>query len=196
MPSIVRACAGAALALASFAIHAAPPADTRPVFTVYGAQISAERTWQKLFTEPGGRFVDSYLLVGAVAVPYREFARGALRFEAEGQLAYNFGMQHHWEVNAVPVVARWRRFPWSERVATSAAFGLGLSYATSLPGVERQLEGDSRQLLVYWFGELTAGPAHAPWAVSLRLHHRSDGMGLFATEGGVNALGLGVRVVF
>lgn len=96
----------------------------------------------------------------------------------------------------MPVVARWRRFPWSERLATTAAFGLGLSYATELPIMERTLEGDSEQLLVHWFAELTAGPRSSAWALSLRLHHRSDGLGLMGERGGMNALGLGVRVAF
>lgn len=187
---------GIALWLASLSAYAAPPSDTRPVFSVYGAQLSGERTWQKVLTEPGGRFVDAYLVAGTVAAPYANAMHGALQLEAEGQLVYNFGSQHHWEINALPVVARWRRFPWSEHVATSAAFGLGLSYASEVPKMERALEGASRQLLVAWFVEMTAGPNDAPWAISLRLHHRSDGLGLLGTHGGMNALGLGVRMRF
>jgi hypothetical protein len=196
MSHICTAGVGVAVALASFASFAAPPSDTRPVVSVHAAQLSGERTWQKVLTEPGGQFVDAYLVAGTIGAPYAQFMRGALQFEAEGQLVYNFGAQDHWEINAVPVVARWLRFPWSERIATSAAFGLGLSYATELPSMERTLEGDSQQLLVHWFAEFTAGPNAAPWAVSLRLHHRSDGLGLLGTEGGMNALGLGVRMHF
>ena len=65
-----------------------------------------------------------------------------------------------------------------------------------LPELEVELEGDSRQLLVYWVAELTAGPPEASWAVSLRLHHRSVAYGLFGEEGGMNAVGLGVRYMF
>jgi hypothetical protein len=188
---------GVALLLASLSLCAEPRAAAeRPAFSLYVAQLSGERTWQKVLTKPGGRFVDAYLVAGAVAMPYARFMHGALRLEAEGQLVYNFGAQDHWEINAVPVVARWQRFPWSERLATSAAFGLGLSYATELPSMERTLEGDSQQFLVHWFAEMTAGPIDAPWAMSLRLHHRSDGLGLLGTQGGMNALGLGVRVAF
>jgi hypothetical protein len=93
-----------------------------------------------------------------------------------------------------PIVLRWNRFPWSHLVASSAAFGLGLSYATELPPVEVELEGESREWLVYWVMELTAGPTDAPWSVSLRLHHRSVAYGLMGDEGGMNALGLGLRL--
>ena len=83
---------------------------------------------------------------------------GALQLEAEGQIAYALSDQRYWQLNAVPIVVRWQQFPWNHKVATSAAFGLGLSYATELPELEVQLEGDSEQLLIYWVAELTAGP--------------------------------------
>jgi len=78
-------------------------------------------------------------------------------------------------------------------VATSAAFGFGLSYATELPPVEVLLEGESHQTLVYWVLEMTAGPVNSRWAASLRIHHRSVAYGLMGDEGGMNAVGLGVR---
>ena len=90
------------------------------------------------------------------------------------------------------MVARWNRFPWSERFHTSVAFGLGLSYATELPEVEVELEGSSHKSLIYWALELTAGPPTASWEVLLRLHHRSVAWGLMGEDGGVNALGLGM----
>jgi hypothetical protein len=96
----------------------------------------------------------------------------------------------------MPVVARWTRFPWSERVRSSVAFGLGLSYATELPEVEVELEGSSHQSLIYWALEFTAGPPNASWEVLMRLHHRSVAWGLMGEDGGVNALGLGFRYRF
>ena len=142
---------------------------------VYAARVSGEGQWQDVIRSPiSAKYVDSYLVAGALSHPYRDLLNNGLRLEAEAQLVYHFGDQHHVEINAVPVVARWHRFPWSERLATSAAFGLGLSYASEVPEVEVQLEGTSRQWLVYWVMELTAGPPRAPWAITMRLHHRSD----------------------
>jgi len=69
--------------------------------------------------------------------------------------------------------ARWQRFPWDHRLETSAALGLGLSYATEVPEVEVEIEGASHQWLVCWVAEITAGPVNAPWVLALRLHHRS-----------------------
>jgi hypothetical protein len=173
----------------------AAPADWAA--TVYGARISTQPGWEDLFLDTAGtRFTDSYLLVGAFAHRYTQRYDGALAIEWEGQVARHFGDQQHWEFNALPVVLRWRKFPWSEHIATSAAFGLGLSFATEMPAVEVELEGESHRTLVYWVMELTAGPPARDWAVSLRLHHRSVAYGLMGDEGGMNAVGLGVRFAF
>ena len=178
-------------------VAAAGTPDNGWAATGYVAQISDEDAWQDVFFNPlFASYIDDYLLVGALSKRYARLYDGALQLEAEGQVAYVLSDQHYWQLNAVPIVARWQRFPWNNKVATSAAFGLGLSYATELPELEVQLEGDTRQLLVYWVAELTAGPPQASWAVSLRLHHRSVAYGLFGEEGGMNAVGLGVRYMF
>jgi hypothetical protein len=162
--------------------------------TVYGARISTQPGWEDIIIDaPGTEFVDSYLVTAALSREYAERKQGALAIEAEGQVVYHFHDQSHWEFNALPIVLRWKRFPWSERLSTSAAFGIGLSYATELPPVEVALEGESHQWLVYWVMELTAGPVDSRWAVSLRLHHRSVAYGLMGDEGGMNAVGLGLR---
>jgi len=165
--------------------------------TLYGARVSSETGWEDILLNPlEAQYVDAFLVAGALSRPYAAFREGALQLEAEGQAVYNFGDQHHWEFNIVPVVMRWRQFPWSHRVNTSAAFGLGLSYATETPEVEVEIEGKSEQLLMYWVLEATAGPLLAPWAVTLRLHHRSVAWGLMGEEGGMNAVGLGIRYSF
>lgn len=162
--------------------------------TVYGARISTQPGWEDIIIDaPGTEFVDSYLVTAALSREYAERKQGALAIEAEGQVVHHFHDQSHWEFNALPIVLRWKRFPWSERLSTSAAFGIGLSYATELPPVEVALEGESHQWLVYWVMELTAGPVDSRWAVSLRLHHRSVAYGLMGDEGGMNAVGLGLR---
>ena len=165
--------------------------------TIYSARISTQPGWEDLLIDTAGtEFADSYLLVGALSRQYARRFDGALAIEWEGQVVRHFGDQHHWEFNALPIVLRWQRFPWSGRVASSAAFGLGLSWSTALPPVEVELEGESHRTLIYWVMEVTAGPPARDWAVSLRLHHRSVGYGLMGDEGGMNAVGLGVRFAF
>ncbi len=198
-PSSMRRICMLALLLATFAgIGPASATERNRAATFYVAQLSGESGWEDVLVNPIlSEYVDAYLVAAALSRRYRTYREGALQLEAEGQVAYNFGAQRHWELNVVPVVARWNSLPWwRSRIASSVAFGLGLSYATRLPPIEVALEGESSQLLIYWLAELTAGPLEGPWAVSLRLHHRSVGYGLMGDEGGMNAMGIGVRFSF
>ncbi len=68
--------------------------------------------------------------------PYRP----RLNYEMEGQIVKHFGVQDHWEFNALGVM-RWEPFWWDRIVETSAAFGLGASYATEKPKAEIIIEG-------------------------------------------------------
>jgi hypothetical protein len=185
--------------LLSFVTHDVVAADLDPKWaaTLYAARVSSEPGWEDVLINPiGADYADSYVAVAALSRVYAHYYADALKLEAEGQIAYAFGDQQYWEFNAVPVVLRWERFPWNRTVATSAAFGLGLSYTTELPDIEVELEGESKQLLIYWVAELTAGFPNSPWSASLRLHHRSVAYGLMGDEGGMNAVGLGIRRKF
>ena len=188
-------------ALASVALCATPAAvshaqQVAQTATFYVGRISNANAWHDLLTSPGqAEFVDAYLAVAALS---REFARqrnGDVTWDVEGQVGYNFGDQSHWEFNGA-FGPRWHAFPWSSSVKTSAAFLFGLSMATEVPEIEVELEGDSEKLMIYWCMELAVGPPRGDWSVSWRLHHRSGGFGLFAEDGGMNALALGARIGF
>jgi hypothetical protein len=171
--------------------------DTGWTGMLYGARMSSETGWEDILMNPfGAQYVDVFLVAAGVSRPYAQYREGALTLEAEAQVARYFGDQDHWEFNAVPLTVRWHRFPWSDKVATSTAFGLGLSYATELPPVEVEIEGESAQWLIYWLLEATAGRVGSPWSFTLRMHHRSVAYGLMADEGGMNGVGLGVRYRF
>jgi hypothetical protein len=73
---------------------------------------------------------------------------------------------------------------------------LGPSYATQVPPVEVELEGDSQRFMAYWFVEVTLGSPQADWSTVLRLHHRSGGLGTITEDGGSNSLGVGVKFSF
>jgi hypothetical protein len=197
-PAVYRIGVPALLLASLVAVCPATAAERQSAATFYVAQLSGESGWEDVLVNPFlSEYVDAYLVAATLSRRYRSYRKGALQLEAEGQVVYNFGAQRHWELNAVPVVARWNSLPWwRSRVSSSLAFGLGLSYATRLPPIEVDLEGESSQLLIYWLAELTAGPLDRPWAVSLRLHHRSVGYGLMGDEGGMNAMGIGVRYSF
>jgi hypothetical protein len=123
----------------------------------------------------------------------------SLRWELEVQLVQHWGVQRHQEVNVV-LVARWLRFPWNHLVATSLAFGQGLSYATRVPPLEPRAdpdEGESARLLNYLLMELELGPPNSPWRGFARVHHRSGAFGVYGgVRGGSNFVALGVRYQF
>jgi len=164
--------------------------------TAYVGRITDVPAWHDLVTEPqNAGFVDAYIAVIAASRQFASFRDGAFVLEGEGQVGYNFGDQHHWEFN-VAAMPRWRKFPWNHRIETTAAFGLGFSWATEVPEVEVALEGESHKWLVYWVMELTLGPPNSRWAASIRLHHRSPAFGLMGDDGGMNAPSVGVRYSF
>jgi hypothetical protein len=166
------------------------------VATLYAARITSANAWHDLITQPAqSEFVDAYVAVAALSTQLNSDRGGALAWDLEGQLGYNFGDQSHWEFN-LGAGPRWGSFPWNDAIATTAAFRIGLSMASDTPGLEVELEGSTEQLLVYWVVELTLSPPRSAWGVSLRLHHRSPAFGLLGDAGGMNALGVGVRRAF
>jgi hypothetical protein len=190
--------AGAALAVALTLVPgwvtAEEAADS--ALTGYVGRITTVNAWHDIVTEPGEvEFADAYLATLALSYTLDRYRQDALSLEAEGQVVHNFGDQSHWEFNAL-LGSRWHRFPWNEGLATTMAFGLGLSWATEVPEVEVELETSSEQLLIYWMWEMTFAPPGSRWAALIRLHHRSKGFGLFADDGGMNALAAGIRFEF
>jgi hypothetical protein len=164
--------------------------------TLYAARITNANAWHDLITQPAqSDFVDAYLAVAALAAQLNSERGGALAWDVEGQLGYNFGAQSHWELN-LGVGPRWRTFPWNDVIATTASFRVGLSMASERPELEIALEGSTEQLLIYWVVELTLSPPRSAWGVSVRLHHRSPAFGLLGDAGGMNALGIGIRRTF
>ena len=64
--------------------------------TVYGARISSEAGWEDVLFNPfGAKYVDAFLVAGALSREYALLKEGALALEAEGQVVYNFGDQDH-----------------------------------------------------------------------------------------------------
>jgi hypothetical protein len=164
--------------------------------TLYAARITDANAWHDLITQPAqSEFVDAFVAVAALSAQPKSDRRGALAWDLEGQLGYNFGDQSHWEFN-LAAGPRWHSFPWNDAIATTAAFRIGLSMASEMPEIEVDLEGSTEQLLIYWVVELTLSPPRSAWGVSLRLHHRSPAFGLLGDAGGMNALGIGVRRAF
>lgn len=161
---------------------------------VYGGRLTREK-WEGALS-PDADFADAVIVVAAGSWTASRFFDGKLSCELEVQVGKYFGDQEHWELNLPLLGFRLHRFPWDDHLATSLAWGIGPSYATRVPEVELETNDDSSRWLIYWFGEVTLGPPSAGWDVLLRLHHRSDGFGSVANDGGSNLLGTGFRFRF
>lgn len=162
---------------------------------IYAAQMTTNH-WQHFFTETNRLdFQYSYLMALTMARQITTY-RNLLSFEAEGQVVRHFRMQGNWEFNAL-FTARWEPFFWDKYVDTSFAFGIGPSYATYKPEVERYKDGDTSRFLVYWMMELSLNlPQFPDVALITRIHHRSGAYGVVSEKGGSNALALGLKYRF
>jgi hypothetical protein len=183
------------LIFASTAYAEEPTAAQDFAVTIYGGRMTDSDAGETLTGKAD--FVDAYVVVGALAWTFARYYDNALSFEIEGQVGKWFGDQHNWEFN-LPVAVRWSKFPWGNYVATSLAYGVGPSYASSEPKEEIELNDSTKKFLVYWFGELTLGPPESNWAALLRIHHRSGAFGLVEEQGrgGSNTVAIGVKYRF
>ncbi len=164
-------------------------------FNLYIGQMTSNH-FDDFFLGEDADFEDSYLLAATLARRLGGY-QDLLSYEVEGQLVKHFDLQDHWEFNALGVL-RWEPFFWDRWLETSAAFGLGGSYATEKPQVEIDNDGETSRFLVYWMLELAVAPFSARPDLELiaRIHHRSDAFGLVADDGGSNALALGIKYRF
>lgn len=137
----------------------------------------------------------SYVWAVGVARPVYQFSDDLL-LEAELNIATHSGKQNHFEFNAAANL-RWLRFPWDRHVNTTAAFGLGPSYAHKDPAIEvSYTRRDPSKLLVFMPVEITFGPPERyekSWDVMLRIHHRSGAFGLVSNAKGSNFITTGLR---
>jgi hypothetical protein len=161
---------------------------------IYAGRLTKEKWEQSIL--PDAEFADATIVVAAGSWTVARFFDDKLSCELEAQVGKYFGNQDHWEFNLPIIGFRWHRFPWDRYVATSFAWGIGPSYATEIPPIEIETSGSSSQWLIYWYGELTLGLPAAAWEALLRLHHRSDGFGTVAEDGGSNTVCGGIRYRF
>lgn len=134
---------------------------------------------------------DSYIVGGALGFE-RPTRWSRVDVGAEVQLTKWFGDQTHWELNAMPIVGRYR-FEGRAGPLRSASFGLGFSFASEEPPEELLKDGESNRFLIYWAAELEFGNSDDKLTPFLKLHHRSNGFGLIEEETGSNSVVLGLR---
>ncbi|TMM54512.1 hypothetical protein [Sulfitobacter sabulilitoris] len=175
------------------ALPGQPEAQERRYVDLFAGQMTTNKFYQAV--DPTSvDFADSWFLGAGFGW---ERPIGASRFDwgLQAQIVGHAGRQDHFEVN-VPVIIRYRpRDPWP-RWVESTAFGIGVSHATKTPQVEIDRRGESSRSFVYWMAEIEIAHPRPGSSVIARLHHRSDGYGLYDAEGGSSALVIGWRMSF
>ncbi len=138
------------------------------------------------------RFGNSH--VGAVSLSraWRPLWNERMVWEGEVQAAKHWGRQSHAEVNGA-VLLRWLRFPWDPWVETSIAYGIGLSFASSTPRLERKRHDETSRDLLFMPFEIAAGLPQRRGEIFVRLHHRSGGYDIYRRGGGSNFVAAGWR---
>lgn len=119
-----------------------------------------------------------------------------VHLEAELQASQYFDASHAQSYQAAFLV-RWLQVPWRKYVNSSFAAGIGLSYATQIPQVERDLEKSSKLLLHLVIEYAAFFDDKETWEALFRIQHRS---GIFGTVGdvvgGSDYVCLGTRLHF
>jgi hypothetical protein len=138
------------------------------------------------------RFRDSYMAAVALSRTWATWADYA-EWDAEVQVAKHWGRQHHGEFNAA-VLLRWIRFPWDQHLSTTIALGIGPSFASSTPKVERDRGKDTARRLAFMPFEITAGPPDRRWEGFVRVHHRSGAFDTISRGTGSNFVAGGIRM--
>ena len=173
---------------------AAAPVQAEGDWMVTGfAGIMTDDVWEDAIRFWQAQYIRSGLIGVGLG---KEFARrGNFTFGFEAQVVQHFGRQSNFEINT-PLTVRYNRpgriLPWWE----SAAFGLGISWASEDPQTEFDRNGAATQVLFYWMGELAFDLPETDMEFVFRLHHRSDGYGIWEVDSGSNALALGLRKRF
>lgn len=189
----VNRIAALVLAAAVALLPAALGAEDRRSFSLFGGAMTEGRWYEAL--SPGKVAFAGSSLAGASLAWERQIDRSRFSYGIEAQLVVHSGRQDHLEFN-LPLTLRYTPpRPWPRRFQ-SAAFGIGLSHATKVPQVEIDRKGISQRNFVYWMAEAEFALPRPEDSVYLRLHHRSDGYGVYDVSSGSTGVVLGWRRAF
>lgn len=190
---IWRALLALALAAALVLVPRSAAGEDRRHYSIFGGTMTEGRWYEAL--SPGTVEFAGSSLVGASVAWERQIGASRFSYGIEAQMVAHFGRQDHFEFN-LPVTLRYTpRRPWPPRFK-SAAFGVGLSHATKIPQVEIDRKGLSQRNYVYWMAEAEFDLPRPEDSVYLRLHHRSDGYGIYDVSSGSTGIVLGWRREF
>lgn len=159
-----------------------------PYSIFFGGQMTGNK-WEEVFVPGRVEIIESWFVGAGIGYEWTtRFPRTTLGLEA--QAVRHFGLQDHFEFNAPVVVRYYPRRPIFSKLE-SIAFGIGPSTTSKDPQVEIDRDGETSKTLIYWMGEMDFSLSSTNFTI--RLHHRSDAYGLFATDSGSNAVAFGLK---
>lgn len=161
-------------------------------YTSVFAGVITDQDFHDILLEPQETdFLDSEM-IGAALGFERPTRWSRIDLGGEIQVVKWFGTQDHWELNAMPIIGRYR-FEGTAWLLRSVSFGLGLSYASEVPVEEVIDDGVSNRFMVYWSAEAEFGRTDSTYTPFIKLHHRSNAFGLIEEDAGSNTLAVGLR---
>lgn len=174
--------------------HAREPVYALSFFGGEGTESNFSDVVENLFNVSGS---SDRMLAFAGAQRFFWF-RDQLSIDGELMYARHYGRETYHEIGAA-IYLRWHDFPWNNYLKTTLAAGMGPSYTTIYPELERQDSGEDRSKILNQLNlEITAAhPALPNTSLMARMQHRS---GMFGIINGVtdasNFLTIGLRQEF
>lgn len=165
-------------------------AEDRTTLSFMGG-VMTENKIDVLYNWPELEFADNYL-AGVVFGRDRSLAYEHWSAGYELHLNQHFGDDTYTEIIAAGVARYAPPNPWLS-VLQSYAIGLGVSHVSETPEVEVRIKGQSQRTTVYMALETAFDVGRQNSEVFFRVHHRSDGYGLFSTDMSSNAFVIGFR---
>ncbi len=167
---------------------------------IFGGASAGRTKIAELTYKPwAGEYADNYLV--GTALSLRLVRNGACVFDGEVGVGYRFPLDAPEAWAAVYV--RYENFPWNKYVFTTVGIDTGLSYITTVPGVEKARSTshgnvNGARILHYLGPEVSfALPSDHYKELVWRIHHRSGAMGTFnGVWSGSNVMTLGFRYRF
>ncbi len=136
-------------------------------------------------------FQDSYLASIMYSLPVDYWPPYA-EWDAEVGFSQHWGAQSHQELTGA-IILRAVSKPYAQRWRITAGLGIGPSWASRTPNIERDRGGRTSRLLLFMPFEITAGKADRSAEIFTRIHHRSGGFDVFSRGRGSNFVTLGAR---
>ena len=160
----------------------------------YHTGVMTDGRAHEMFIPNDVELVDAYL-AGVIVGYERQIGDSRFSYGAEFQANAHFGQDGFYEI-AIPAVLRYHPEKSWWDAFDSFAFALGGSHYSEISALEKEIYGESRRNLFYWYIETEFKTRDPKSSLFARIHHRSNAWDAVEPNGGSNAFVLGFRKKF